>query len=81
MAEERKIAKAMAEERENKLQDFMTFMEEEIPLPSGGKTYASGAKTVTIRPMRGIEEDILTNQRLVRNGKAFEMILSNCVTN
>jgi len=81
MSEERKIAQAMAEERENRLQDFMTFMETEVPLPSGGITYSSGASTVMIRPMRGIEEDILTNQRLVRNGKAFDMILSNCVTN
>jgi hypothetical protein len=81
MPEERKIAQAMAEEKENRLKDFMTFMEEEVPLPSGGATYSSGASFVTIRPMRGIEEDILTNQRLVRNGKAFDMILSNCVTN
>jgi len=81
MAEERKIAKAFAEERENKLQDFMTFMESEVPLPSGGKTYPSQVDAITIRPMRGIEEDILTNQRLVRSGKAFDMILANCVTN
>jgi hypothetical protein len=81
MSDERKVAQAHAEDRENRLNEFNTFMEEEVQLPSGGATYSSGAKFVMVRPMRGIEEDILTNQRLVRNGKAFDMILSNCVTN
>jgi hypothetical protein len=80
MSETKKLAEAAADAHEEKLKSFMTFMEEEVELPSLGKTYASKASSVKIKPMRGIEEDILTNQKLVRTGAAFDLLLKNCIT-
>lgn len=76
----RQLAEAFAQDRENNLREFSNFFEEEIELPSRGLVYKSGSSVIKIRPMRGIEEDILTNERLVRTGKAFDMVLNNCIT-
>jgi len=80
MSDTTQLAKAMAETREEQLRGFMNFMEETVELPSRGIAYPSGSSSVKSKPMRGIEEDILTNQKLVRTGKAFDMIVKNCVT-
>ena len=80
MSETKKLAQAAAEDHEDRLKSFMTYMEETVELPSRGLTYTSKASSVKIKPMRGIEEDILTNQKLVRTGAAFDMLLKNCVT-
>jgi len=74
------LADALAKQREDALKEFVNIMEEEVILPSLGKVYECGAKSIKVRPMRGVEEDILTNQKLVRNGRAFDLLLQNCVT-
>jgi len=40
-------------------------------LPSGG--------AIELREMTGAEEEILTNQRLIRNGDAVNQVLQNCI--
>ena len=78
--EGRVLADVLAKQNEESLKEFSNFMEETVQLPSGGIAYKSGTSFVKVRPMRGLEEDILTNQKLVRSGKAFDMLLSNCIT-
>lgn len=56
---------------------------EEIELPSRGRFYddtdgpANGI--ISIRPMKGEEEQILATPRFVRKGQAINMIFQNCI--
>lgn len=53
---------------------------EEIELPSCGKFYKGAIPgKLHVRPMTGAEEQILATQRLVKKGKAIDMIFSRCI--
>ncbi|MCS7284442.1 MAG: hypothetical protein NZ527_01880 [Hydrogenobacter thermophilus] len=52
---------------------------EEVELPSGGVFYSNIPDKLHLRPMTGYEQDILTTERLVKSGKALDMVLSNCL--
>ena len=81
MTNEREMAKTFREEQKARLEAIYAPMTEEVELPSGGAFYASGAKTVTIKPMTAKEEDILSNEKLLRSGKAFDELIKSCVVN
>ena len=51
---------------------------EKVELPSRGRFYEN-LKEVHLRPMTGVEQDILTTERLIKEGKALDMVLSNCL--
>ena len=77
----RSIAQAKHEEHLEKINSIYKIMTETIDLPSEGKFYNSGAKTVDIKPITAKEEDILSNERLLRSGKAFDELIKSCVVN
>lgn len=57
---------------------------ETVPLPSGGKVYATtsslyGKETVEIRPMTAREEDILTSRALLKSGKVVNELIKSCL--
>jgi hypothetical protein len=79
--QERSMATAFASDSKKKLDSIYQIMQEEVPLPSGGALYPSGAAFVTIKPITAKEEDILTNPTLVKSGKAFDMIVDRCIIN
>lgn len=75
----REMATALREEHKEKLQAIYAPMTEEIDLPSGGQFYKSGASTVKIKPMTAKEEDILSNDRLIKSGRVFDELIKSCV--
>jgi len=79
MSQERSLAQAKREEQLQKIHSIYAPMTEEIELPSGGRFYASGASSVKVKPITAKEEDILSNQRLLRSGKAFDELMKSCV--
>ena len=57
---------------------------ETVPLPSGGKTYASdsplhGRDTLEIRAMTAREEDILTSKALIKKGTVITHLIKSCL--
>lgn len=55
-----------------------------VPLPSQGKVYPAGsplagAERVEVKAMTTVEEDILTSQGLLRQGKAIDALLKSCL--
>lgn len=60
-----------------KLSPFNTF--EEVELPSKGKFYDSISGKLHVRPMTGNEEGFLATPRHVKQGRAVDMIFSQCV--
>ena len=55
-----------------------------VPLPSRGKVYPVGhalhlKEVVEIRPMTTREEDILTNQALIKTGKVVTALIKSCL--
>lgn len=57
-----------------------------IPLPSQGKVYPAesplaGLDKIEIRSMTARDEDILTSQALLKQGKAIDALLRNCIVN
>lgn len=52
---------------------------EKVELPSCGILYQNIPPELHIRPMTGVEQDILTTERLVKQGKAVDMVLKNCI--
>ena len=77
----RSLAQAKHEEHLEKINSIYKIMTETIDLPSEGRFYNSGAKTVDIKPITAKEEDILSNERLLRSGKAFDELIKACVVN
>lgn len=73
------IYQAIKEERMQKINSIYSLMSEEIDLPSRGEFYPNGSSTVKIRPMTAREEDLLSNERLLKNGKAFDELIKACV--
>lgn len=61
----------------------VSFVYEEVLLPSRGRFYdGNDGPTngiVSIRPMTGDEEQILTTPRWTQNGQAIDMIFSRCI--
>jgi hypothetical protein len=58
---------------------------ENVPLPSGGKTYSAdsvlqGQDTVEIRAMTAREEDILTSKALIKKGTVITHLIRSCLT-
>jgi hypothetical protein len=56
-----------------------------VKLPSKGLIYPKtsslyGAEDVEVRQMTASEEDILTSRSLVRNNKAIDLVIGNCIT-
>jgi len=59
---------------------------ETVPLPSNGLTYPTGSplhgcETVDIRAMTTREEDILTNQALLKKGTVITELIRSCLVN
>lgn len=52
---------------------------DEVPLPSEGKFYPTGQKTVKIKYLTAEDENILTSSELIRNGKVLDVLLENSV--
>ena len=55
-----------------------------VPLPSQGKVYPAGSplagvQLVEVKAMTAKEEDILTSQGLLRQGKALDVLLKSCM--
>ena len=50
-----------------------------VELPSLGKLYPNGEKTVTIKYLTAEDENILTNIDLIRNEKVLDALLENCI--
>jgi len=73
------IYQAIKEERMQKINSVYSLMSEEIDLPSRGEFYPNGTSTVKIRPMTAKEEDLLSNERLLKSGKAFDQLIKACV--
>lgn len=79
MSKEREMALALREEQKNKLNSIYSIMTEEIELPSKGLFYKSKAKSVVIKPMTAQEEDILSNEKLIKSGQAFDQLIKSCI--
>jgi len=57
---------------------------ENVPLPSGGKTYSvesplQGKDTIEIRAMTAREEDILTSKALIKKGTVITHLIKSCL--
>lgn len=57
-----------------------------VPLPSRGKIYPvesplHNSDTVEIRAMTAKDEDILTSRGLLKQGRAFDVLIKNCLIN
>lgn len=57
-----------------------------VPLPSQGLLYPPGhplsnARTIDIKPMTAVEEDILTSKALIKTGRVIDHLLKSCVLN
>ena len=50
-----------------------------VELPSLGKLYPNGQKTVTIKYLTADDENILTNIELIKNEKVLDALLENCI--
>jgi rubredoxin len=59
----------------------MEFMvpTDEIELPSQGKYYPSGQKTVKVKYLTAEDENILTSPDLIKNGKVLDVLLNHAV--
>lgn len=59
----------------------MEFMvpTEEIELPSQGRYYPNGQKTVKVKYLTAEDENILTSPDLIKNGKVLDVLLSHAV--
>ena len=77
----RTIAQARSEEHLQKINSIYSVMTETVDLPSQGKFYSCGATSVNIKPMSAKEEDLLSNERLLKSGKAFDELIKSCVVN
>ena len=59
------------------------FPTEIVPLPSGGKYYPDGhplsSGEVEVKYMTAKEEDILTSQNLIKQGKVIDVLLDSLV--
>lgn len=57
----------------------ISYVEKEVELPSGFHDTTSGEvyKTVVIREMSGVEEDLLLNENVAKSGNTLNKILSN----
>lgn len=52
---------------------------EEVELPSGGKFYPNGQKTVRIKYLTASEESILLSPELIRSGKVLDVLLETSI--
>jgi transcription elongation factor Elf1 len=52
---------------------------EEIELPSKGKFYANGQKSIKIKYLTAEDENILTSPELIKNGRVLDVLLSNSI--
>ena len=52
---------------------------DEIELPSEGKFYSNGQKTIKIKYLTAEDENILTSPELIRNGKVLDVLLQNAI--
>ena len=50
-----------------------------VELPSLGKFYPNGQKTVTIKYLTAEDENILSNIELIRSQKVLDVLLDNCI--
>lgn len=76
------IANAMYEKTKQKLNSIYHILEEHIELPSDCIFYNERTQDcIYIRPMTAKEEDLLSNQKLLKSGKAFDELIKSCVTN
>lgn len=50
-----------------------------VELPSLGKLYPNGQKTVKIKYLTADDENILVNPDLIRSGKVLDVLLDNCI--
>ena len=59
----------------------MEFMvpTDEVELPSQGKYYPSGQKTIKVKYLTAEDENILTSPDLIKNGKVLDVLLSHAV--
>lgn len=73
-------------QKENVLKDIFSWEipVDSVPLPSQGKIYNPNsklfnAKTVNIKSMTAKEEDILSSQALIKEGKVIDELLKSCL--
>ena len=73
-------------QKENVLKDIFSWEipVDSVPLPSQGKIYSPNsklfnAKTVNIKSMTAKEEDILSSQALIKEGKVIDELLKSCL--
>jgi hypothetical protein len=52
---------------------------DEIELPSQGKYYPSGQKTIKVKYLTAEDENILTSPDLIKNGKVLDVLLNHAV--
>ena len=68
-------SKETVEETELKHGFFSVDIEE---FPSKGRFYTDIPGVLHVKPMTGVEEQILATQRIVKKGKAIDAIFRNC---
>lgn len=73
------IYQAIKEEKMSKINSIYSLLSEEIELPSRGEFYPNSNGFVKIKPMTAKEEDLLSNEKFLRNGKAFDELIKACV--
>ena len=52
---------------------------DEIELPSQGKYYPTGQKTIKVKYLTAEDENILTSPDLIKNGKVLDMLLEHAI--
>ena len=52
---------------------------DDVMLPSQGKFYANGQKSVKIKYLTAEDENILTSPELIRNGRVLDVLLENSI--
>jgi len=61
------------------MQDEFIVPKDVVELPSLGKLYPNGQKTVEIKYLTAEDENILLSPDLIRAGKTLDVLLDNCV--